>query len=102
MTITPAIPKDSGALSKVKESTGVAPLRREGILHSDAKASILNDQFTTVFPSEKVGNMPTKGNNPYSFVPDIVVHQAGHYKLLYNINQHKATGPDTIPDKLLK
>ena len=102
MTITPAVPKYSGALSKVNESTGVAPLHRVGILHSDAKASILNDQFTSVFPSEQVGNMPTKGNNPYSFVPDIIFHQAGVYKLLHNINQHRATGPDTISDKLLK
>jgi hypothetical protein len=47
-------------------------------------------------------SLPTKGNSPYSSVPDIAVHQAGVYKLLYNINQHKATGPNTIPGKLLK
>jgi hypothetical protein len=52
--------------------------------------------------SEQGGDIPTKGNSPYSSVPDIAVHQAGVYKLLYNINQHKATGPDTIPGKLLK
>jgi hypothetical protein len=90
--------------NKRTESTGVAPLRREGILHSDTatKANILNDQFTSVFSSEQGGDIPTKGNSPYSSVPDITVHQAGVYKLLYNINQHKATGPDTIPGKLLK
>ena len=52
--------------------------------------------------SEQGGDIPTKGNSPYSSVPDIAVHQAGVYKLLYNINQHKATGPDTIPGELLK
>jgi hypothetical protein len=37
------------------ESTGVAPLRREGILHSDTatKANILSDQFTSVFHQNK-------------------------------------------------
>ena len=30
------------------------------------------------------------------------MHQAGVYKLPKNIIQHKATGPDTIPGKLLK
>ena len=68
MTITPATPKDSGALSKVSkrtESSGVAPLRREGILHSDTatKANILNDKFTSVFSSDQGGDIhvPTKG-----------------------------------------
>jgi hypothetical protein len=65
------------------------------------KAYILNDQFTSVFSSEQRGDIPTKGNSPYSSVSDITVHQAGVYKLLYNINQHKATGPDTIPGKLI-
>jgi hypothetical protein len=39
---------------------------------------------------------------PYSSVPDIIVHQAGVYKLLHNTHQYKAIGPDTIPGKLLK
>ena len=86
---------------KRTESTEVAPLRREGILHSDTatQANILDDQFTSLFSSEHI---PTKGYSPYSSAPDIAVHLAGIYKLLYNINQHKATGPDTIPGKLLK
>ena len=85
------------------ESTGVAPLRREDILHSDTaiKVNILNGQFTAVFSSEKEGDIPTKGNIPYPSVPDIIVHQAGVYKLLHNINQHETTDPDTIPGKLL-
>jgi hypothetical protein len=39
---------------------------------------------------------------PYSSVPDIIVHQAGVYKLLHNTHQHKAIDPATIPGKLLK
>ena len=107
MTITSGTPNQrfwSFIKGKRTESTGVAPLRSEGILHSDTttKGNILNDQFTSVFSSEQGGDIPTKGNSPYSSVPDILVHQAGVCKLLYNINQHKATGPDTIPGKLLK
>jgi hypothetical protein len=51
---------------KRTESTGVAPLRREGILHSDTatKGNILNDQFTSVFSSEQGEDIPTKGNSP--------------------------------------
>ena len=58
---------------KRTEFTGVAPLRREGILHSDTatKANILSDQFTSVFSSEQGGDIPTKENSPYSSVLDI-------------------------------
>jgi hypothetical protein len=49
--------------SKRTESSGVAPLRREGILHSDTttKEDILNDQFTSVFSAEQGGDITTKG-----------------------------------------
>ena len=89
---------------KRTESSGVAPLRKEGILHSDStvKADILNDQFTSVFTREDTNDIPQKPNSPYSPVPNITVHQAGVVKLLNNINPHKATGPDNIPGKLLK
>jgi hypothetical protein len=61
---------------KRTESTGVAPLCREGILHRDTatKANIMNDQITSVFPSEQGGDIPTEGNSPYSSVPDILIH----------------------------
>ena len=64
---------------KRTESSGVAPLRKEGILHSDStvKADILNDQFTSVFTREDTKDIPQKPNSPYSPVPKITVHQAG-------------------------
>lgn len=79
-------------------------MRKEGILHSDtgSKANILNDQFTSVFTTENEDHIPTKGDSPYPKVPDISVHHEGVYKLLRNINPHKATGPDCIPGRLLK
>jgi hypothetical protein len=86
------------------ESTGVAPLRKEGILcsNSNAKANILNDQLTSVFSHELPGEVPTKGGSPHSTVPDINITASGVLKLLCNINPNKATGPDTIPGRLLK
>ena len=88
--------------SKRTESSGVAPLRREGILHSDTttKEDILNDQFTSVFSSEQGGDITTKGT-ALIHLYQTTVHQAGVYKLLHSINQHKATDSDTIPGKLL-
>jgi hypothetical protein len=90
--------------SKRAESTGMAPLRKEGILYSNgnAKANILNDQFTSVFSHELPGEVPTKGVSPHSAVPDINITASGVLKLLRNINPNKATGPDTITGRLTK
>ena len=90
--------------SKRADSSGVAPLWREGILFSDSnmKANILNDQFTSVFSTETADEIPSKGDSPYSTVPNINITTPGVIKLLNNINPHKATGPDSIPGKLLK
>jgi hypothetical protein len=65
--------------SKRAESTGMAPLRKEGILYSNgnAKANILNDQFTSVFSHELPGEVPTKGVSPHSAVPDINITASG-------------------------
>jgi hypothetical protein len=54
----------------------MAPLCREGIIHSDAatKVNILSDHITSVFSSEQGGDIPTEGNNPYSYVPDIIIN----------------------------
>ena len=90
--------------SRRSETTGVAPLRKEGILHSDPvnKANILNDQFVSVFTQEDMHNIPDKGDSPYPDLPEITIHPDGVRKLLQNINPHKATGPDNIPGQLLK
>ena len=90
--------------SKTSETTGDSPLRKEGILHSDPvnKANILNDHFVSVFTQEDMYNIPDKGDSEYPDLPEITIHPDGTRKLLYNIDHHKATGPDNIPGQLLK
>jgi hypothetical protein len=62
----------------------------------------MHDMFTSVFSHELPGEVPTKGVSPHSAVPDINITASGVLKLLRNINPNKATGPDTIPGRLLK
>ena len=90
--------------SKRNDSSGVAPLRNEGVLYSEniSKANILNEQFTSVFSKEDMNTLPIKESAHYPTAPDIMINQNGVLKLLDNINPHKATGPDQIPGKLLK
>ena len=49
------------------DSSGIAPLRRDGITHIDPKikAEILNQQFTSLFTNEDTSNMPDLGNSNY-------------------------------------
>jgi len=87
------------------DSCGVAPLRRNGITHSDAKmkANILNNQFVSVFSTE-TDNTNTKclAGGPQFEMDPIQISTTGVSKLLRNLQSHKATGPDGILTHLLK
>ena len=89
---------------KKQESSGVAPLRQtDGTLHSNphTKADILNCQFKSVFTKEGMSSMPDKGDSPHNTMDPIIVTIPGVEKLLKNIKPYKATGPDSIPARLL-
>lgn len=91
--------------SKRQDSSGVAPLRRGGIMHNDAKvkASILNDQFVSVFSTEPADPPITHLNGkPVPDIHPITFTVTGISKLLRNLISHKASGPDGIPTHLLK
>ena len=88
-----------------KDSSTVGPLRNsEGILQSDAatQATLLNNQFASVFTDEDTTDMPDLNHAPFSDMDTIVIHENGVAKMLRNIKPHKATGPDEIPARLLK
>ena len=90
--------------SKRKDNVGNPPLYdSDHNLHTDPckKAEILNSQFSSVFSPIHKTNIFT-GETNYNEMDTITVNENGVYKLLHNINPHKATGPDTIPGRLLK
>ena len=89
-----------------KDNTGIADLYSGNTLitNPEHKANMFNTFFTKVFsdpnskPEEHV--MPTTPDiDPMS---PIKVGRAGVLKLLLNIKENKATGPDGIPGDLLK
>ena len=86
------------------KSSGVAPLMKNGTVHSDsqAKADILNMQFSSVFTIGNASNASSLGVSPYSELLHITVSVAGLRKSQEAIKPHKATGPDGIPTRLLK
>ena len=54
------------------------------------------------FTSEDLSNMPDMGVSSTPEIPPIIIHHNGVMKLLTSLNPHKATGPDSIPGRLLK
>ena len=83
--------------SRKKDSTGVAPLKKDGLTFSDSlnKANIMGDQFCSVFTQEDTSELPDCGPSQTPSVPPIKVNRKGVQKLLKDIKPHKATGPVT-------
>ena len=79
---------------------------RHGTYHQDpaTKANILNKQFCSVFSdSAQTSHFTTRNiNNDAPAMRNINIHTKGVYKILKGLNEHKATGPDEIPSRLLK
>ena len=91
--------------AKRKDNIGVAGLRENGTLHQDSKtkAELLNNQFRSVFTREDPNEpLPPLQEKCYPDIGDIDINTAGVAKLLKNLNEHKACGPDSIPNYILK
>nr|XP_054765722.1 uncharacterized protein LOC129272629 [Lytechinus pictus] len=92
--------------SKKCDNNGVSALFSPNngmVSDSFTKASLLNKQFSSVFNgNEDITSIPQKGPSPYKSMEPIDVSPAGVYKLLHDLNPHKASGPDMIPARLLK
>ena len=61
------------------DSSGVAPLKKDGTTHNDAttKSEILNGQFLSAFTMEDTTSIPDLGTSDYPDAPEINVHPNG-------------------------
>ena len=89
--------------SKKQDNVGIAPLKQNGTLHieGEAKANILLEQFKSVFTKSCNTPLPTLPPTRPPIQP-LVISTAGVYKLLKDIKPNKASGPDEIPNIILK
>jgi hypothetical protein len=90
--------------SRRKDSQGVSSLKKNGLTFCEpqAKANILNDQFSSVFTKEDLDNKPFLPPSSTPSMNRIKVTQNGITKLLQNLKPNKSGGPDQIPARLLK
>ena len=77
-------------------SSGVAPLRSDGLLVDDTK-EILNRQYFSVFTPENTDEELPPLNDNFQSMPEIKVTILVTEKLYKNLDPTKATGPDQIP-----
>jgi len=86
-----------------KDSCCVSTLVADGKIGTDpsTKAEMLNRQFSSVFTRENQSTPYIMNQSPYPEMPAIHVSN-GVFKLLNQLNQHKANGPDNIPAVFLK
>ena len=74
---------------------------KQDIANDRDKANALNNQFTSVFTSERYP-IPVLDHSLYSSMPPLDIGANGIIKQLKNLNQNKATGPDELPARVLK
>ena len=87
------------------DNIGVAAIKNNGILYHDSKtkAELLNHQSKSVFTmDDETDHLPTMSHPKYPNIENITVSIEGIEKLLENINIHKASGPDKIPNIIPK
>ena len=89
---------------KRKDSCGIAPMRKDGILISDSlgKANVPNRQYSSVFTPIKEEDIPSSPQPGLSIMPHISVDPEGVKKLLSSLNPNKAAGPKRISSCVLK
>ena len=88
-----------------KDYCGVLTLQKDGLRHDDnqAKASILNQYFSSVFSNdEHLQPPPDMGPSPYPDIPNIEICCEGITCLLNDLDPSKSHGPDEVPARLPK
>ena len=87
------------------DNIGVAAIKNDGIFCHDSKtkADLLNHKFKSVFTmDDDTDHLPTTSHPKYPNIEDITISIEGVEKLIDNINIHKASGPDKIPNIIPK
>lgn len=86
------------------DAGGVAPLKKDGKLYSSStdKAEILSEQFSSVFTRDQMDAIAHLPGHDYPSIDKLTVTEEGVAKLLSKLSPFKASGPDDIPNRLLK
>ena len=88
-----------------RDNIGVEPLINKGELRSDPgmKADLLSQQFESVFvrDSDQIGT-PILPGTPFPNISNLLISEDGILKLFKGLDIFKASGPDQIPNTILR
>ena len=87
-----------------QDNTGVAPLFKDDSIHSDraSKANILLQKCQSVFSKRDSSPLLELNGVPFPILDSLTITTEGVAKLLRNLNPAKASGPDNIPNLVMK
>ena len=87
-----------------RDSSGIAPFRDQGKLHSNPadKANILRNQYLSQFTKEDKSNLLQPDGDPSPTMPDINVTTEGIRKLIQELNVNKTSGQDMLYARILE
>ena len=90
-----------------RDQVGIPPLRsrkKKKKLETTpkGKATILSEQYSSIFKKEDISTVPDLGRIPYPQMHRISVSSQGIINLLQRLNPTKAIGPDKVPTCILK
>ena len=89
-----------------KDNTGIAPLKPAKtttlITDNKLKAEVLNKQFKSVFTKENPESDLRFVGNKTNSIGTLTIQTKGVTKLLQELSPSKASGPDNIPNRILK
>ena len=91
--------------SRKLDSFGISPqMTSSGNLATSPKhkANVLNQQFQSVFSSENTQELPRIDDLGIPNLPPLMITEPGVYKLLTDLKEQKASGPDGVPARVLK
>jgi hypothetical protein len=90
--------------SKKQDNIGVSPLKQgvQLVTNRKEKAEILIRQFQSVFTEDTSVNMPNTTKQVRNSTPTLTIREKGVTDLLKKVNPSKASGPDNIPNRVLK
>ena len=90
--------------SRKQDNIGVSPIKNMGQLHSDSKskAELLNHLFCSVFTQDSSDKLPEVAGNQFPSIGPLNITVSGVTKLLTSLKVNKASGPDALPNRILK
>ena len=92
-------------IKSLRQDNFLIPARRVGahfFTSAQDKAIVLRDEFKSVFTIEDTSFIPWWLGRSTSKIPDLTVGVSGVRKLLYKLKAHKGSGPDGLPNRVLK